>query len=272
MLPQTSKVLIRKPVASPLGGISLAGVARRGIGVPVPNRILNRHSLVYVFGGDGYYTDETVSNHPIEPGDLIQLLPNTRHGYGPRSGRNWHEVYIIFEGPVFDLWQQQKCLEIGGPIRSLRPIDYWRDRFLEAIGEGQDEGNLGSAAEVVRIQSLLVDIHNALQGHQHEESLWLREAKQSIAVTDSVKEAAEELCIGYESFRKRFRKLYGIPPAKYRATLEMQKACDLLTQTTLSVKAISAELAYCDEFHFSKRFSQIVGCSPRTYRSRTTEN
>ncbi|MEM7764889.1 MAG: AraC family transcriptional regulator [Pseudomonadota bacterium] len=272
MLPQTSKVLIRKPVVSPLGGISLAGVARRGIGVPVPNRILNRHSLVYVFDGDGYYTDENVRKQPIESGDLIQLLPNMRHGYGPRTGRNWHEVYIIFEGPVFDLWHQQQCLEVGGPIRRLRPIDYWRDRFLEAIGEQEDSTNLGSIAEVVRVQSLLHDIHRALRGDRIEENDWLLQAKQAIARTHSTQAAAEDLCMGYESFRKRFRKLYGIPPARYRATLEMQKACDLLTQTKYSVKEIASKLAYCDEFHFSKRFSQIVGCSPRTYRSRTSEN
>lgn len=40
-----------------------------------------------------------------------------------------------------------------------------------------------------------------------------------------------------------------------------------MQQTDLSDKQIAAELGFCDEFHFSRRFKQITGRSPRAFRS-----
>ena len=268
MFPQKTVVLIQNSVPSVLGGISLAGVVRGGEGVPVPNRILHRYSLVYVFQGSGFYTDDTIRDHPVNPGDIIQIAPNTRHDYGPKVGRDWHEVYIIFEGPIFDTWYEQNCFELAHPVTNLKPIDYWRDRFLSTIGEPYQRGQLGGIAEVLRLQQLLLDIHKALHDETNDDDSWIEAAKNALAQATSSQAAAQHLGMSYESFRKRFRKTYGVPPARYHANLQMEQACDLLASTTFSIKEISRRLDYCDEFHFSKRFSQIVGCSPSTYRSR----
>lgn len=270
MLPVGSKVLVRNSVPSPLGGISLAGVSRFGRGVPVPNRVLNRYSLVYVFDGSGVYTDETVTDLPVSSGDIIQILPNTKHGYGPKEGRDWHEVYIIFEGPIFNVWYEQGCFEFNNQVTSLKPIEYWRDRFISAIGQASgDEGTFGAISEVLRVQDLLLDIHKALRVGFSENTEWLQQAKQALATEKTSQAAAQQLGIGYEAFRKKFRKIYGVPPSRYQANLEMEKACDLLTQTSYSIREVANLLDYCDEFHFSKRFTQIIGCAPSTYRART---
>ena len=269
MLPITSKVLIQNSVSSPLGGISLAGVARNGLGVPVANRILNRYSLVYVFDGEGTYTDETHANLPITPGSVIQVLPNTKHWYGPKGSRGWHEVYIIFEGPIFDVWQDRGCFELESQVVSLSPIDYWRDRFLAAIDVPDGHDELGAMSDVIRVQSLIIDIHKALQEGGEDDADWLHQAQQALAQTKNARSAARELGISYESFRKRFRRLYGTPPTRYHAILMMERACDLLSNSSHTVKEIARQLDYCDEFHFSKRFSHIIGCSPSTYRART---
>ncbi len=267
-----SEVLINDTVSSTLGGIRLAGVARFGRGVLVPNRILNRHSLVYVFDGSGVYTDDDVTEMPIRSGDVIQILPNTRHSYGPKHGRNWHEVYIIFEGPVFDVWHEEGYLELGSQVLPLKPIDYWHDQFMQAIGQPNDQGALGSIAEVLRVQALLLEIKKALQvGHQ-EDIEWLHAAKRALISVETGRGAAAEMGMGYEAFRKKFRKIHGMPPARYLANHAMSKACELLASTTYSVREISRRLDFCDEYHFSKRFSQIVGCSPSTYRARTSNH
>lgn len=270
MFPQTSTVLVQNPVSSPLGGITLAGVARGGHGVPGPNRVLGRYSLVYVFEGDGTYSDNSVSNQPIAAGDLIQISPHTRHSYGPKSDKGWHEVYIIFEGPVFDAWSQENCFDIGCSIVPLRPIEYWRNRFLNTIvGSGKRDQQYGGMEEVLRVQSLLLDIHKALAAETSGDTEWLSSAKHLLTEHTSSQSVASALGMSYEAFRKRFRREQGIPPARYHANLLMQRACDLLSTSQLPVKEIARQLEYCDEFHFSKRFSQIVGCSPTAYRART---
>jgi len=270
MLPVESQVLIQDSLHSPLGGISLAGVVRGGIGVPVPNRILHRYSLVYVFEGSGWYTDENVTNVPVEAGNIIQISPNSRHGYGPTRELDWHEVYLIFEGPVFDTWSEQNCFDLGNPVISLKPIDYWRDRFLSTIQPVNKESPFTAATEVLRVQSLLLDLQLAIQGDQDQEHQeWLAQAKLALDKESTGQGAARRMGMSYEAFRKRFRKLYGVPPARYHSNQQMSRACDLLSTTSSSVQEIARQLDFCDEFHFSKRFSQIIGCSPTTYRART---
>lgn len=269
MLPAQTTVLVQNSMVSPLGGISLAGVVRRGEGVPIPNRILGRYSLVYVFDGSGFYTDDKVKNIPVHPGDIIQISPETRHGYGPRLGLNWHEVYIIFEGPIFDTWFERNCFQLPRPVTRLTPIDYWRDRFLTAIGTGEGSAGIDGISEVIRLQSLMLDIHQALTLGNEDEDDWLNRAKAALTDCSSAQDAASSMRMSYEAFRKRFRRAYGVPPARFHANLQMEQACDMLTQTQEPIREIARRLDFCDEFHFSKRFSQIIGCSPSTYRSRT---
>lgn len=269
MVPTQTTVFIQNSMVSPLGGISLAGIVRGGEGVPVPNRILGRYSLVYVFDGSGTYTDDTVTDLPVGPGDLIQVSPATRHGYGPKVGLDWHEVYIIFEGPIFDTWFARNCFELDNPVTRLTPIDYWRDRFLTAIGPGAGKSGMDGIAEVLRLQSLMLDIHQALRRGQDEEDDWLNRAKDALTQFSTGQAAASAMEMSYESFRKRFRRAYGVPPARFHANLQMEQACDMLTNSQESIREIARHLDFCDEFHFSKRFSQIIGCSPSTYRSRT---
>jgi len=122
----------------------------------------------------------------------------------------------------------------------------------------------------MRVQSLLLDLHLAIQGDQdQEQQVWLMEAQLALDEEATGQDAAHRLGMSYEVFRKKFRKLYGVPPARYHSNQQMKRACELLSTTPASVQEIARQLEFCDEFHFSKRFSQIIGCSPTTYRART---
>ncbi|MEL7487667.1 MAG: AraC family transcriptional regulator, partial [Pseudomonadota bacterium] len=57
-------------------------------------------------------------------------------------------------------------------------------------------------------------------------------------------------------------------PGKFRTAVVMERGCDLLTDTALTVREIADALGYCDEYHFSKQFSKTIGWSPSEYRAR----
>ena len=63
-----------------------------------------------------------------------------------------------------------------------------------------------------------------------------------------------------------FRKEMGIPPYRYVLNRKIDLACQLLRETGMSVRDISAYLSFEDEFYFSGLFRKKTGLSPTQYR------
>jgi AraC-like DNA-binding protein len=78
---------------------------------------------------------------------------------------------------------------------------------------------------------------------------------------------ARSMGLSPETFRKRFARLAGIPPWRYRITRVIEQACRLVHESRFTNKEIAAQLGFTDEFHFSRRFKQITGRSPTDFRA-----
>jgi len=68
------------------------------------------------------------------------------------------------------------------------------------------------------------------------------------------------------SFARLFKNNTGITPQKYIARLKIEKACEMLHHTQLSIEKIAEQCGFSDRYHFSKVFSKITGVSPGIYR------
>jgi transcriptional regulator GlxA family with amidase domain len=58
----------------------------------------------------------------------------------------------------------------------------------------------------------------------------------------------------------------GYPPIDYFIRLRIQRACQLLDSTTLSVKQVAAGAGYGDPLYFSRVFRTVMDMSPSQYR------
>ncbi len=253
---------------SPIGGIKLACFLNKGVGVLTARRTLPHFTLVYVTRGDGTYRDENGLNLPVRAGDAILIFPGVEHWYGPKRGETWDEFYLVFEGPVFDMWREGGCFDRDRPVIPLRPMDFWRDRILSIINQPDAHTENELLRESIRLQELLADITQAGEEDLGGDIAWLERAKAAIAATMDVRQAARQMDQSYEAFRKRFRKLSGRSPGRYRTGLLMERACQMLSEPGVLLRDISDELGFCDEYHFSRQFSKTVGWSPSEYRSR----
>lgn len=86
------------------------------------------------------------------------------------------------------------------------------------------------------------------------------------AASKSVSFYAERYGLSVNAFSKKVKKQYGKTPSKLiqeRLNLEAKK---LLHLTYKSIKEISSELGFEDEFYFSRYFKKEVGVSPKTFR------
>lgn len=265
-----SQLLARNRDVSRLGGMKLSGYAKDSTGVEFRRRVLNRYCLVYVLRGEGTYSDSRGLTFDIKTHDAFISMPEVPHHYGPRKGETWNELYIIFEGPVFDLWRSQGFFNWPNPTVNLGAVEYWVGRFIETASQSNEGSVKKMMAETLRLQALLTDIFMLTHRYVEDDLVWLVRAKDVLAADMTNEEAAAALEMSYEAFRKKFRKLSGQSPGRYRTSVVMQSACELLEQTDLTIKSVAEKLKYCDEYHFSKQFSKNIGVSPSHYRAMTT--
>lgn len=72
--------------------------------------------------------------------------------------------------------------------------------------------------------------------------------------------------LSYSHLAAVFRKEKGISMGQYHNAARMNKACNLLRSTLMSVSEIAACLGFSDMLYFSKKFHTFSGVSPSEYR------
>lgn len=88
----------------------------------------------------------------------------------------------------------------------------------------------------------------------------------------TVSALAEMAFLGERTFFRRFLKATGLSPKTYIQHLRVQKACDLLEETDLSLETIVHQVGYEDLSAFRKVFFDTVGLTPRDFRRRFALN
>lgn len=260
-------------VYPPMGGITLAGqlTASAGTGHN-PMRILGSYAVVYLLAGGGSFSDALGRRQSVGAGDLLLIFPEVPHEYGPPPGGQWDEIYFVFNGRIFDEWRTAGLIDPREPVWHAAPVATWHRRFA-AVCSGQQEGTPAALVELARLQGVLADFRTAWRSpgplHQPVVPDWLEPVCAQLEDADKVPDwprLAAAAGLSYERFRKRFAELKGVPPARYRLLRLVDQACLLLTKDERPLRAIAAQLGFCDEFHFSKVFKQRTGLSPSAYR------
>lgn len=261
-----SQVLLQSPGLSPLGGITLAGTIRNSPGWGHRRfRVLGSFALVLVVDGGGLYQDANGLKLEVATGDMLFLFPELGHWYSPRAKGRWSEIYAVFEGPIFETLRTAGILRTSTPKTHLDDL-YETNRRLRTILEMAGEAQSRAVAHLAAFLTELL----AETPELSRESGLARARALLDANLDSEPDwqaVAAESGWAYETFRKRFGEAYGLSPARYRFQRRIEAAKSLLRDTRLANKEIAAMLGFADEFHFSKRFKQAEGRSPRHYRS-----
>ncbi|MCU0796769.1 MAG: AraC family transcriptional regulator [Akkermansiaceae bacterium] len=250
----------------PLGRVVEAGEIRHSPGGMVRFRYLSRYAVMIVTRGEGIYEDEEGRQRSLVAGDWVLVLPDLGHSYRPLMAGGWDEIYVMFEGPVFDLWRQRGLL---GPSRLLGRVDdaaAVRQGLLENVVEAE-----GSAlTRFCAFQSWLAGVlEGGMDAREGEKGIdaWFQEACRKLSQPGArVQQVAGELGMGYESFRKSFRAQAGVSPHRYHLQQVINRAASMLEATSMKSADIAHALGFCDEPYFSRVFRKTTGRSPSEYR------
>ena len=228
-------------------------------------RYLGAYALVLLVDGKGIYEDDLGRFAVVEPGNIICINPEVGHRYGASEGNKWEEVYLVFDGPLFDLWKEKGLL--GDQLWMLNVDDpqQWCDRFQQNF----DDATIDRMQMVMRLQLLLTDLLKEQKEHAllKHSSPALRKSLALLANTDqTVAQIASAVGMGFENFRKKFKAEYGVSPHQYRQKQIYLKAWHLLLGTDKPMYEIAEGLGFYDEHYFSRFFKKHNGLSPVHFR------
>lgn len=272
-----SQPWLQSPLRTPVGEIELAGLLHNVAGIdPTGMRILRRFTLVLMVSGKGYYNDARGKRVELEPGDVVLVFPEIAHAYGPAVGNDWTQVYVVFDGPQFQLWRAQGLLSPDRPVLRLGSPDYWRQRLYDIV-KSEALHRVGAPLRAMgRLVQVIADMLAAdaeSERRQAERDPWLEKSLRLLGERGATtwatpQEVAKHVGLSYENFRKRFAQQTGESPGRYQKRRRLEWACAAIYHGELSLKEIADSLGFCDVFHFSKAFKHEIGFTPSDYRKR----
>jgi AraC-like DNA-binding protein/ligand-binding sensor protein len=174
-----------------------------------------------------------------------------------------HFKYIRFRAIELVVLLSRVVVSSGSAENSLLESN---NHFLERIQEVQDIEELTDVLHMV-VEKMAGQIFS-FQGIRHATAL--RKAERFIyenySRKISLKEIASASGLSAPYFSTIFKEEMGENLSAYLNRLRVEKACRLLTETTITLSEIAGSCGFEDQSWFSKIFKNFTGISPGKYR------
>jgi AraC family transcriptional regulator len=144
--------------------------------------------------------------------------------------------------------------ELGG----VTGVENLKQRSFPAADEGMSEAGLK------RVSSIRPD---TVLSYERAVGRSIAAMRERMEEDLSLKDLAGEAFISLFHFNRIFRQLVGIPPCQFLGALRLQEAKRLLLTTDASVTDICFQVGYNSLGTFTRRFTSLVGTSPRHLRA-----
>jgi AraC-like DNA-binding protein len=275
-----SESWLQSPLRTDVGELQLAGRLRDIPGIDLnAMRVLGSYALVLMVAGRGYYQDVRGTKRELVAGNAVLVFPELAHAYGPMPGEEWTQIYFVFAGQQFDLWRRRELMRPEHPVLRLGAVEYWEQRLLGVLQN--EPGEKSRTRPALRTLGRFLDVLAEMIATDEESrkppqhAAWLEQSVRLLGHRGAKgwatpHEVAHEVGLSYENFRKRFAEFTGESPGQYQKHRRLEWACAAIYQREHTIKEIADELGFCDVFHFSKAFKQVIGTTPSEYRKRVS--
>lgn len=212
--------------------------------------------------------------HELHAGEGFLIFPGQITTYVADLDDPWEYIWIEFDGahvksnldrlgfspasPVYQAQDEDRCKQMVDAMRSLLDHRSASQFYLVACAYLFFDAFLGSArphrsGASSRLHSFYVD--NALAY-----------IEQNYQGDITVEDIARNAGLNRSYFGKVFRDAMGVSPQQFLIGFRIEKACELLKLSNLSVGEVGRAVGYPNQLHFSRAFKNARGLSPRAWR------
>jgi len=206
--------------------------------------------------------------------ELVLIAPKAVHDYGPGPGSQpWQVTWVAFRAPAsWGHWLSWPEADCGVAVRTTRSpiparvaerllacdqLNRARHPNATALGMNALEAALlwcqpdpvGASLDP-RLGRLLDSLH------EHPERSW------------NAAGMARRAGVSSAQLRRLFHAHLGSSPRRYLEELRFVRARELLQGSALPVAAVAEAVGFASPFHFTERFTAVLGMSPSRCRKR----
>ena len=219
------------------------------------------YHLLYVASGK-----ITVGGRALGSGDSYLYFPNEAQKYTYCADGDSLYYWIHFTGRDME----KKLAEIG-LLSGFHPSNGKKQEIDSLFRLIYDLLTHGSDKDAPYIISLLRALFELIASKKADQKPYSRAIRALEGENVSVGEIAESYKMTAAHFIRSFRAAYGETPQRYRSNYRLREAKMMLSDTSLSVSAISERCGFDDPLYFSRAFKKRFGVSPSEYRKEKSE-
>lgn len=238
--------------------------------------IKDHYKLHYVHSGHGIFKagDTTYS---VSKGEGFLICPNTVVSYHPAETDSWNYSWVAFNGLHAETYLSRAGLSASHPIYKCRREDQMNSCFKSLFDsvnheKSMDLKSLSSFYDLLAIIIEEAETSPSAKTSAKPQDLYIKQAIEFIDTNYSrkitIQEVASYIGIDRKYLSKLFTDVLNVSPQNYLVHFRLQKACDLLTNTHLSIHEVSNSIGYNDPFLFSNVFKKHYGIPPKVYREK----
>ncbi len=232
--------------------------------------VRDHYLLHYVVSGRGHYQldDRTFV---LSAGDAFLAGPDVPIFYQADHTDPWEYYWVGFAGPSAKLLLDQTPFSPKKPVLHVAAGERLRQGLLDIYkARGSDyPSSVRMAGYLQAALGLLMapaahSGREALADYARQGALYLRQNySRAIGVEDLARQTGISRSYLYRAFQSEFQ----CSPSTYLTRYRIQRACQLLRHSSLSVSTVAASVGYEDPFYFSRAFKREMGVSPSDYRN-----
>lgn len=232
----------------------------------------DEYIVIYCIDGKGWY--ESVGQvWTIEKGEVLFVQRDVPHAYGSEDSSPWSIQWAHFRGALAPSYLELNNITPDNPVVNIGMQTGLSNLFTEALNilqSGYSIHHLVQASSYV--QQILSQIGFLATYSPPPGDAGLNAGKiidymlENITGRCTLDDFAAEACLSRSYFSRQFKEKTGYSPVDYFIRLKIQRACELLETTRMTVRDIAQSLGYDDQYYFSRVFKRIAGSSPTQYR------
>ncbi|MCX7711080.1 MAG: AraC family transcriptional regulator [Clostridia bacterium] len=235
----------------------------------------DHYKIHYIYSGKGTFETNGQTYH-LESGQGFLIYPNSLATYKADDKNPWTYSWVAFNGRYAEMYLNQTGLSQEHPVFFCDNDDLLKDCFNQIFDacKTQQTNDLRLISSLYLFLALIKEgsgLDSSRQKTVKPRDFYIQRALEFIQTNYSrslcIHEMAEHLSLNRNYMTKIFKEAVGMTPQTYLINYRMDKACELMKDSYLTIGEISNSVGYSDQLLFSRMFKKFLGISPRNYRN-----